>query len=65
MMLNNATYVNATVRQMFADTLVQQARRPLENQDGGSMKARRRKSCKKRGRKSNRKKLNRKTRRKV
>ena len=30
MMLNNATYVNATVRQMFADTLGQQARRLLE-----------------------------------
>ena len=45
------------VRQMFQDSFVQQATR--------LMKARRRKSYKKRGRKSNRKKLNRKTRRKV
>ena len=60
MILNNKSDVNATVRQMFADSLIQQATRLTEHHDGGSMKARRRKSCEKRGRKSSRKKLNRK-----
>ena len=65
MILNNSSDIDPNVRQMFLNTLVQQARRLMEHQDGGSIKARRIKSCKKRGRKSNRKKLNRKTRRKV
>ena len=47
MILNNATYVNATVREMLAESLIQQATRLMEHHDGGSLKARRRKSCKK------------------
>ena len=64
MILNKSSDVNETVRQMFADSM-QPVAQLMEHRDGGSMKARRRKSCKKRGQKSNRKKLNRKTRTKV